>query len=96
MINRDAIVRVLVKANGGTQDGTLIAHQFTGFTAGIALALKDHELAEQINGSLTTEWRFGSDSPGGLYDPGLMAQDMIVALKQMGEGDGISRSSDAV
>ena len=79
---RDTLARLI-----STNNEELIMAEFTGFLAGISLAVKEPKLSRTIDHNLRTQWKethkplSGVVDAGSPYGPGRMAEHLIAEFK---------------
>ncbi len=84
---KDMIRRLNTDALTPTPNDDMVSWQFVGFAAGLAFALNTLEIAKEADLNLRKEW-LSISGPGGLYQPGIMADRMMQIIKKLRGGNG--------
>ena len=77
-MNLKTLMEIFIK-HGTDKDPKIVARSVTGLLVGISLAVKNPELARQIDMDLRRQWEDDQEK-GSLYNPALIAESFIKIL----------------
>ncbi len=77
-MNLQTLMEIFIR-HGADRDPKIVARSVTGLLVGVSLAVKNPELARQIDVALRRQWE-EDQVKGALYNPAIIAESFIKIL----------------